>query len=147
MRRFKSGRRAASAFACALVLSLLLSACGGEIPYYHQESSRSAFSDDFSDPVPSFVFGENGFYDTVNDIEYVRMDGVSPKGRGSLFASGKTADGTEKTFYEIPDEHPTYFLCDEAGTVYKHTRMPMMSVPGDESFDEQYPGLEAAPSA
>ena len=120
----------------------LLCACGGEIPYYHQESSRAAAPEEISDPVPAFVIGENGLYDTVNDIEYVLFEDVRPKQRGELVASG-TADGKEKRFYEIENEHRTYFLCDENGAVYKNTLMPMMSMPGDEEFESQYPGLEA----
>ena len=130
------------AFAILCAPVSMFCSCGGEIPYYHQESSRTETPAEISDPVPAFVIGENGMYDTANDIEYVLLEGVRPKQRGELVASG-TAGGKEKRFYEIENEHRTYFLCDEDGAVYKNTLMPMLSMPGDEEFEKQYPGLEA----
>lgn len=131
--------------AVAILILLPSFACGGDIPYYHQESSSAPVIDPVSDPVPAFVVGENGFYDTENDIEYVRIEGIQPKKIGKLYASVSvgTGDGvSKKRFFEIENEHPTYFLCDESGNVFKNTMMPMLSMPGEESFDQQYPGLE-----
>ena len=132
-----------AAFLLIAVAVSVFAACGDEIPYYHQESSRTEQPETVSDPVPAFVFGEKGFYDTENDIEYVVIEGLKPKQRGELFATGTVA-GKEKRFYEIENEHPTYFVCDDDGTVYKNTMMPMMSMPGQDDFEKQYPGLASA---
>ena len=123
--------------ACMLTAA---SACGGRIPYYHQESSAVESSEEPSDTLPRFVFGENGLYDTVNDIEYVRLEGVSAKTVGEPYASGQR-NGQEVVFYAVADQNPSYLLCDAEGNIYKNTVMPMLSMPGDSAFEEQYPGL------
>ena len=121
--------------ACVAGLLLLTSACSGDIPYYHQESSHPEIPESVEDNIPPFVAGENGVYDTVNDIEYIRIDGLVPK------KIGKPVWTEQDGFFAVEDEPVSYFICDANGVVYKNTMMPMLSMPGDDTFEQQYPGF------
>lgn len=116
-------------------LLLLTASCGGDIPYYHQESSVEEIPESVEDSVPPLIAGENGVYDTVNDIEYVRIDGLIPKKIGKPFLTDQSG------YFEVENEPVSYFICDAEGVVYKNTMMPMLSMPGDDLFEEQYPGF------
>lgn len=121
----------------ALAVTVLMGAsCGGDIPYYHTESSVQESEEPVEDNIPLLVVGKNGVYDTVNDIEYVRIDGLEPKKIGKPFLTDQSG------FFEVEGEPSSYFICSSDGIVYKNTMMPMLSMPGDSLFEQQYPGFE-----
>ena len=117
-------------------LLILTAACSGDIPYYHQESSLEEIPESVEDSIPPLIIGENGVYDTVNDIEYVRIDGLTPIKIGKPFLTDQSG------YFEVENEPVAYFICDADGIVYKNTTMPMLSMPGDDLFEQQYPGLQ-----
>lgn len=124
---------------CVLVAALLvvlLAGCEGEVKYYHTESSESLAVESVADPVPSYVFGENGFYDTVNDVEYLRVPGVWAKEKGDVYLS----EG-DVTFYKVEGVHESYFLCDGNGSVFKNSLLPWIEEPGTDGWAEAYPAL------
>lgn len=123
---------------CALLLALLtLFAAGCEARYYHETSSDTLTVESLEDSVPPYVFGENGFYDTAADAEYLRVPDIRAKERGEVFFS---FDG--RTFYKVSGLHESYFLMDADGTVYKNAYLPWSVEPGAEGWENAYPALE-----
>ncbi len=113
----------------------VLAGCQNGI-YYSDTSTLEATSAEVSDPVPAYVFGEKGFYDTVNDVEFYLAEGIYA---GQI---GEEAFAFEEhTFYVIVDVHPSYMLCDQEGRVYKNTDMPWIAEPDSEEFAEKHPAL------
>ena len=117
------------------VLTLALAGCQNGV-YYSDTSTLEVTSAEVSDPVPAYVFGEKGFYDTVADAEFYPAEGVFAKEIGEeIFAS------EEITLHKIVDVHEAYMLCDSMGRVYKNTAMPWIAEPGSEEFAEAHPAL------
>ena len=119
-----------------LVCALLACTAGCEVSYYSEESSLTPSEASVEDSVPPYVFGENGFYDTVNDLEYLRETGVLAKEKGETYISNG-----EHTFYKIAGVHESYMLCDEKGRVYKNVAMPWAAEPFSADFSEKHPAL------
>lgn len=120
---------------------VLFTGCNGKYYYVSDDSSAAdTSSKEVSDPVPPYVLGEKGFYDTVNDAEYYLADGVYAREIGELLFEG---EGT--SLYRIGGTHEdyaSYLLCDGEGRVYKNCDLPWTVLPGEEGFDEAYPALE-----
>ncbi len=120
---------------------LFLAGCNGSYYYVSEDSSvADTSSREVSDPVPAYVFGEKGFYDTVNDAEYYPAEGVYAKEVGELLFEG---DGV--AIHRIAGTHEdygTYLLCDKEGRVFKNADLPWTVNPGEEGFAEAYPALE-----
>lgn len=120
---------------------VVLTGCNGK---YYSVSDSSSVADtssiEVSDPVPLYVFGEKGFYDTVNDTEFYPAEGIFAKEVGDLLFEG---DGI--AIYRIGNTHEdygVYLLCDGEGRVYKNADLPWTVNPGEEGFGEAYPALE-----
>ena len=126
-------------FALLLILCVCLAqlaGCNGKYYYVAEDSSEETSSQTVSDPVPAYVFGEKGFYDTVNDVEFYLAEGLYAKAIGEeLYGDG------EHSVYMIVDAHESYLLCDSEGRVYKNADLPWTVEPGEEGFAEAYPGL------
>lgn len=120
----------------AACLAVFAFAGCGEISYYHEESELSVTAVSAEDSVPAYVFGENGFYDTVNDAEFLRADGVFAKVKGEVYFTFE-----EHTVYKIEGAHESYLLCDENGSVFKNREMPWTVNPSDAGFADAYPAL------
>lgn len=126
------------------LLSLFVTVClfsGCEPHYYSDESSSEAPEEEsVSDPTPPFVFGENGFYDTGNDTEYLLLteyaDYVLAKEKGEMFC-----EGPEHTYYRIPGEDESYLLCDELLRVYKNSALPFADPWQTADWETLHPGL------
>lgn len=119
----------------AVLLCMLLCAC--EPHYYREESSETPSAEELSDPTPAFVFGENGFYDTANDREYLILsEYVLAKEKGEEYCAGGG-----HTFFRIVDEAGEYLLCDENMRVYCNTAMPFAFPWEDADFAAHHPGL------
>ena len=126
-------------YALLLILCLCgaqLAGCNGAYYYVSDESSAESSSQAVSDPVPPYVFGENGFYDTENDVEFYLAPGLYAKEIGEALYS----DG-EHSVHIIVNAHESYLLCDGEGRVYKNADLPWTVEPGAEGFDQAYPGL------
>lgn len=119
----------------SILCVLLLCGCG-RIPYYREESSLVPSTESVSDPVPPFVCGENGFYDTVNDTEYFLEPNIYAKERGELLFS----DG-EHTVYLVKDLHESYVLCDAQKRIYRNSQKPWLTEPGSTEWTETHPAL------
>lgn len=120
---------------------VVLTGCNGK---YYSVSDSSSVADtssiEVSDPVPLYVFGEKGFYDTVNDTEFYLAEGIFAKEVGELLFEG---DGI--AIHRIGNTHEdygVYLLCDGEGRVYKNADLPWTVNPGEEGFGEAYPALE-----
>lgn len=120
---------------------VVLTGCNGK---YYSVSDSSSVADtssiEISDPVPLYVFGEKGFYDTVNDTEFYLAEGIFAKEVGELLFEG---DGI--AIHRIGGTHEdygVYLLCDGEGRVYKNADLPWTVNPGEEGFGEAYPALE-----
>lgn len=120
---------------------VVLTGCNGK---YYSVSDSSSVADtssiEVSDPVPLYVFGEKGFYDTVNDTEFYPAEGIFAKEVGELLFEG---DGI--AIHRIGNTHQdygVYLLCDGEGRVYKNADLPWTVNPGEEGFGEAYPALE-----
>lgn len=120
---------------------VVLTGCNGK---YYSVSDSSSVADtssiEVSDPVPLYVFGEKGFYDTVNDTEFYPAEGIFAKEVGELLFEG---DGI--AIHRIGNTHEdygVYLLCDGEGRVYKNADLPWTVNPGEEGFGEAYPALE-----
>ena len=120
---------------------VVLTGCNGK---YYAVSDSSSVADtssiEVSDPVPLYVFGEKGFYDTVNDTEFYLAEGIFAKEVGELLFEG---DGI--AIHRIGNTHQdygVYLLCDGEGRVYKNADLPWTVNPGEEGFGEAYPALE-----
>ena len=120
---------------------VVLTGCNGK---YYSVSDSSSVADtssiEVSDPVPLYVFGEKGFYDTVNDTEFYLAEGIFAKEVGDLLFEG---DGI--AIHRIGNTHQdygVYLLCDGEGRVYKNADLPWTVNPGEEGFGEAYPALE-----
>lgn len=124
-------------FFCLLTACLLSASLAGcEVSYYREESSLTPSAVSVEDSVPPYVFGENGFYDTVADAEFLRADGVFAVEKGDVYIS----DG-EHVFYMIVGVHESYMLCDENGNVFKNRAMPWAAEPFTDGFAEAHPAL------
>lgn len=125
----------------ALILCLclvVLTGCNGK--YYSIADSSSVAdtsSKEVSDPVPPYVFGEKGFYDTVGDVEFYLAEGIFAKEVGEALYEGE--DGS---VFLIVGAHESYLLCDGEGRVFKNAELPWTVNPGEEGFAEAYPALE-----
>ncbi|MBQ9794844.1 MAG: hypothetical protein IJW34_07880 [Clostridia bacterium] len=121
--------------------TMLLAGCNGKYYYVSDGSSQADTSSvEISAPVPLYVFGEKGFYDTVNDAEFYPAEGIYAKEVGDLLYEG---DGI--AIHRIGGTHEdygTYLLCDGEGRVYKNADLPWTVEPGAEGFGEAYPALE-----
>ena len=120
---------------------VVLTGCNGK---YYSVSDSSSVADtssiEVSNPVPLYVFGEKGFYDTVNDTEFYPAEGIFAKEVGELLFEG---DGI--AIHRIGNTHQdygVYLLCDGEGRVYKNADLPWTVNPGEEGFGEAYPALE-----
>ncbi len=122
---------------CFLLVCVTLVLAGCQNGYYYKDTSTlEVTSTEVSDPVPPYVFGEKGFYDTVADAEFYPAEGIYAKEIGEeAFAY------EEHTFYVIVGVHPTYMLCDADGQVYKNTDMPWIAEPDSEEFATAHPAL------
>lgn len=120
----------------ALLCLAVFALAGCEVSYYHEESSLVPTEDSAEDSVPAYVFGENGFYDSVNDVEFLRADGVFAKQKGDAYITFG-----EYTLYKIEGAHESYLLCDENGSVFKNRDLPWTVEPDAEGFAEAYPAL------
>ena len=115
---------------------MLLCAC--EPHYYHEESSETPSAESVADPTPAFVFGENGFYDTANDREYLILsEYVLAKEKGEEYCAGGG-----HTFYRIVGEAEEYLLCDETMRVYCNSELPFAYPWEDAEFETRHPGLD-----
>lgn len=122
-------------FLTGVLAVALLCAC--EPHYYSEQSSEAPVEESIEDSTPGFVFGENGFYDTANDAEYLIVsEYVMAKEKGEVFCSGGG-----HTYYAIVDQNPAYLLCDERHRVYRNTAMPFTLPWEDAEWDSKYPGL------
>ncbi len=119
-----------------LFLALLALLPGCQTRYYHETSPETLSVESVTDSVPPFVFGQNGFYDTVSDAEYLLVPEVEAKAQGEEYFS----DG-EKTLYRVEGLHESYFLMDGEGNVYKNAAMPWMIEPGEDGWEDDYPAL------
>lgn len=126
-----------------IVVSLLLSAslplfaAGCQVSYYHEETSATLSVESLEDSVPPYVAGENGFYDTAADVEYLLLPDVRVKERGEeLF----TLDG--RTFYKVAGVAESFLLADGSGNVYKNASINWLRAPGEAGWAEDYPSLE-----
>lgn len=128
-------------FALLMILCLCvaqLAGCNGKYYYVAEDSSGETSSQAVSDPVPAYVFGEKGFYDTEGDVEFYLAPGLYAKEIGeTIFDDG------EHSVHKIVDAHESYLLCDGEGRVYKNADLPWTVEPGEEGFAEAYPGLTA----
>ena len=125
--------------ACALLATVF---AGCEVSYYHEESSLTPSAVSVEDSVPPYVFGENGFYDSANDVEYLRATGVYALQKGDAYIT----DGSH-TFYLIDGVHESYMLCDENGEVFKNRAMPWGAEPFSDGFAEAHPALTTEETA
>lgn len=116
-------------------VTFLLAGCQNGY-YYKDTSTLEVTSTEISDPVPPYVFGEKGFYDTAADAEFYLADGVFA---GQIGEEAFTFE--EHTLYVIVDVHPSYMLCDKDGRVYKNVDMPWIAEPGSQEFAEKHPAL------
>ena len=119
-----------------LACVLLVSFAGCEVSYYHEESSLTPSEASVEDSVPPYVFGEDGFYDTANDVEYLRAAGVFAVEKGDAYITD-----VAHTFYRIVGVHESYMLCDENGEVFKNSTMPWAAEPFSDDFAEKHPAL------
>ncbi len=122
-------------FLCLCIL--LLAGCNGKYYYVSEESSHETSSKEVSDPVPPYVFGEKGFYDTVGDVEFYLAEGLYAVEIGELLYE---EDG--RAVHLIVGAHESYLLCDGEGRVYKNADLPWTVEPGTEGFGEAYPALK-----
>ncbi len=124
-----------------VICAFLLCGCN-EVRYYHTESSQTPVEESVYDPVPPFVCGDAGVYDTVNDAEYLLEPDVFAKERGELlFSDGK------HNVYLVKDVHESYLLCDAQNRVYRNSEKPWLSEPGSEKWKETHPALLYRPSS
>lgn len=124
-------------FLSALLLAGAILLCGCEPHYYKEESSAEPEADSVEDPTPDFVFGENGFYDTKNDREYLILaEYVLANEKGELYCSGNG-----RNYYRIVGESEEYLLCDEGMRVYCNTAMPFAFPWEDAEAVSRHPGL------
>lgn len=122
---------------CFLLVCVTFVLAGCQNGYYYKDTSTlEVTSAEVSDPVPPYVFGEMGFYDTVNDAEFYLAEGIYA---GRIGEEAFTFE--ERTFYVIVDVHPSYMLCDGEGRVYKNTDMPWLAEPDSDAFAEKHPAL------
>lgn len=121
----------------ALLALVTLLAAGCQMRYYHEESSSVPSAESLEDSVPPYVFGENGFYDTAEDAEYLLIPDLGAKTRGEEVFS---FDG--RTFYKVEGLHESYFLVDGNGNVYKNAALRWTVEPGGEGWEAAYPALE-----
>lgn len=121
----------------SVLAALLCAGCQNGV-YYQSASSEETSYTSYTDSVPPYVFGENGFYDTVNDVEFYRCEGVYAGTVGEVYGS---CDG--RTVYTVEGVHESYLLCDEDGVIYKNADLPWTVEPGEEGFAEAYPALRS----
>ena len=124
-------------FVCLSLVCLVfvLAGCRNGV-YYKDTSTLEVTSVEVSDPVPAYVFGEKGFYDTVNDAKFYLAEGIYAAEKGEVAFTFE-----DRTFYVIAEVHPEYMLCDEEGRVYKNTDMPWIAEPDSPEFAEKHPAL------
>lgn len=118
-------------------LACLLFASGCRMSYYHEESSETLIAESPEDSVPPYVVGENGFYDTAADVEYLLAPDIRATQRGEqLFVS----DG--RTFYQVAGVGESFLIADGDGRVYKNASIDWIDLPGESGWAEAYPSLE-----
>lgn len=123
---------------CFFLLALLLLTVGCQARYYHEESSATLSVESLEDTVPPYVFGENGFYDTGSDAEYLLVPDVRVKERGDeLFTSD---DG--RTFYQVAGVSESFLIADGSGNLYKNALIDWIDPPGEPGWVNAYPALE-----
>lgn len=126
-----------NAFRAAIALAACVSLLGGCTSLYYHETESEVWSEpSVVDTVPPVVFGENGFYDTAADAQFLCVPDVYAAEKGDVYLE---ADG--RRIYRVAGMHESYFLCDEDGRAYKNSAMRWTVEPSASGWAEAYPAL------